>query len=262
MNVMSIVSENRGAIIFALLVMAVGSAAYAFSDNLDLGIGNDGKEVLETARFKVVSAPDGSSAIIANARNNALASLRAAEGNPVPEEDSVVLGAGAAMRMKELGQASRPGGHIIGYSGINATIEGVLAQSGSPMDDMVFLSARQFDEAGGDEGRVFSRTSVEGVPKMFFWLGMNETAPKGFEFAEGSRSGYSPHNLDGKTYYPIIIGAKEAEAMRSEKIFEDTGDTIRDFFGADFVVAGVLEETNTSIDRLHFIPLKGSELGG
>lgn len=264
MDITGTVSENRGAIIFAFLVMLAGSVAYAASGNLnvDLFWKNGGTNVLEEARFKVVSAPDGSIAIIANARNNALASLKAAEGNPVPEEDSVVLGVEEAERLKGLGQASKPGGHILGYSGIYATIEGVLAKSDSPVDGLIFLGARRFDEADGDGSRVFSRSSREGMPKMFFRLGLNESTPRGFRFAEGSMSGYSSHNLDGKTYYPIIIGAKEAKVMRSEKIFEDTGDTIRDFFGRNFVVAGVLEETNTSIDRLHFIPLKSSELGG
>ena len=73
-------------------------------------------------------------------------------------------------------------------------------------------------------------------------------------------SGYESHNLDGKAYYPIIIGAKEAKVMREEKIFENTGDPIRNFFGRNFVVAGILEETNTSFDRLYFVPLGESDL--
>jgi len=257
MGIKDLVSENRGAIMFAFLVMLAGSAAYAFSGNLDAGMlgEKDGADVLGEARFKAVSAPDGSIAIIANARNNALASLKAAEGNPVPEEDSVVLGAGQALRMKGQGLASKPGGHIIDYLGINATIEGVLERSGGPADDVIFVGARMFEGIDGDDGRVFSRAGEEGMPRMFYRLGADETVPGGFRLAEGSMRGYSPHNLDGRVYYPLIIGAKEAKAMRDGKIFEDTGDTIRDFFGRDFVVAGVLEETGTGIDSLHFTPL-------
>jgi hypothetical protein len=92
-------------------------------------------------------------------------------------------------------------------------------------------------------------------------LDINETVPLKFKLAEGSMSGYNVHNLDGKIYYPIIIGSKEAEMMREEKLFVSTGDAIRDLFGNNFIVAGVLEETNTSIDMLHFVPLNESEFG-
>ncbi len=52
----------------------------------------------------------------------------------------------------------------------------------------------------------------------------------------------------------IIIGSKEAEMMREEKLFTNIGDEIKDFFGVPKVrVAGILAPTNTILDEYHLM---------
>ena len=43
----------------------------------------------------------------------------------------------------------------------------------------------------------------------------------------------------------MIIGADEAQMMQDEKLFQAEGDLIRNLFGNDVIVAGVLPKTNT-----------------
>lgn len=218
--------------------------------------------LFEGIRLKVAGDSDGTMHILANSRNNALARLKASDGNTVPEEDSAVFGAAEGERMAKAGKVSGIGGKISGFYGLDAKDEGVLAVEGNAIDELVFLSRKEIDLASGEDGKAFARVSREGEPELFFLLGMNETPPKGFRLAEGSMKGYEMHNLDGTTYYPLVIGAKEAKEMREEKLFVNTGDAVRGMFGKNFVVSGVLEETGTSMDVLHFVSLNESELGG
>ncbi|MBI5046762.1 hypothetical protein HZC07_03450 [Candidatus Micrarchaeota archaeon] len=259
MGFLDIISENKGAIAFVLLVILVGSVGYFVSGNL-IGQEKNYSKVFDGVRLKVAYNQDGTINILANSRNNALAKLQATEGNPVPEEESVVFGASEGARMNKTKRFQKIGDRISEFFGLNATAEGVLKKEDNAIDELTFLSRNDMDLVTGEEGKVFATVSVDGTPKLFFDLAINETVPKRFKLAEGGMSGYTKHDLDGTMYYPLIIGAKEAKVMRTQKLFSNTGDTIRGFFGKNFVVAGILEETGTSIDGLHFVPLNQNEL--
>jgi hypothetical protein len=41
--------------------------------------------------------------------------------------------------------------------------------------------------------------------------------------------------------------------MMEEKLFSNIGDTIENLFGNNVVVMGILPETNTVFDNLHFV---------
>jgi len=65
----------------------------------------------------------------------------------------------------------------------------------------------------------------------------------------------------------MIIGSKEAEMMREEKLFTKVGDEIENFFGVSKIrVTGILAPTNTILDEYHlmgsatFGPIKADEL--
>ena len=60
-------------------------------------------------------------------------------------------------------------------------------------------------------------------------------------------------------YYPVILGSQEADTMREEKLFSDTGDTIKGFFGKNVVIVGILDETSTGLDWIHITPLQGKD---
>lgn len=257
------IGGNKGAIIFTVLLMLIGSVAYvatgngtgdmtAKSENLSMVFG--------AIRFKAVVGSDGAIHLLANSKNNAMNVLKTSQGTSIPEEDSVVLGASEAAKVRGGNNALGVGAQLTSYFGINPKIQGILEKKDNILDEIAFLSASEYQNATGDETRVFAKLTATGVPNVFYHLLTNESAPAKFRLAQGNLGGYEIHNLDGSEYYPMIVGAKEAKLMREEKLFSSTGDPIRNFFGKNFIVVGVLEETNTSIDRMHFAPLDASQL--
>lgn len=257
------IKENKSAILFSILIMLVGSIAYVTTDQAmggASGSGNLDNNIFESIKFKVVIGPDGVINLLANTKNNILATLDTTEGSSILEEDSIVIGNEAAARLKKAGIFSESGDLISSYFGISTTVEGILEKQDNIIDYLTFLSVSAFENADGETGKVFSKVTMEGSAKVFFTLLENDAIISKFQLAEGDISGYEIHNLDGEEYYPLIVGSEEAKVMREEKLFKSTGDPIREFFGKNFVVVGVLEETNTILDYLHFIPLGEDEL--
>lgn len=273
MKISEWIRENKGAIAFAAVIMLLGTAAYfAFGIKEGMGPGTD-KEgmdngtvkvdpaVFADTKYKVGFAPDGTIKVLAYAKNNALATLTAKEGKSIPEDNSMTIGYAEAEMMRKENLFTKPGDNLTDFFGIEKVyIGGVLEKTGTPVDDMHFLSLHNFEKVNGEEGRVFSKLTPDKVPKMFYYLGLNESVPAKFVLAEGGMSGYKVHDLGGAEYYPLILGSNEATMMREEKLFRETGDVIRGFFGRNIVVVGVLEQTNTSLDMMHFVPLKADWL--
>ncbi len=258
-------TENKGTMIFTVLLMLAGSIAYMVTGGIQTMESKETKVesfVFKTISFKVAYDPDGKIHLLANSRNNAMANLKAAEGDSIPEEGSIVLGNQEAANLKAAGRFNKVGDRLDQYFGLSPLVEGVLEKKDDVSDDITFFGATQFKNISGESGRVYSKLTAEGVPKIFFRLMANETIPVNFRLARGSMGGYESHNLDGSEYYPLILGAKEAKIMRDEKLFTNTGDSIRNLFGKNFVVVGVLEETGTSLDRMHFVPLYETDLRG
>lgn len=54
----------------------------------------------------------------------------------------------------------------------------------------------------------------------------------------------------------IIIGSDEANVMRSEKLFSKIGDQMKEFFGVNVTIGGILEKTNSPLDKFHFVSEK------
>ena len=84
---------------------------------------------------------------------------------------------------------------------------------------------------------------TKGVPKLF--LGVNSFNEGNIQLAEGEL----PVN-NGE----MIIGALEAQNMRAEGIFSQTGDVINDVFGLPAVkVTGIMQATGTILDHYHIV---------
>jgi len=263
MKIREWLNENKGAIAFTLAVMLLGTAAY-FALGITEGMGPKkvNPVVFDGIQYKVAFAEDGSIKIFANAKNNALARFDAKEGGSIPEEDSMTIGSAEAGMMKNESLFAKPGDSLTNFFGIDRIyIGGVLKATGSPVDDLHFLGTNNFNKLNAEKGRVYSKLNPESVPKMFYYLGISETPPKKFVLAEGSMSGYEIHDLGGENYYPLIVGANEAKMMRQEHLFSQPGDVIRGFFGRNVVVVGVLKETNSGLDMMHFIPLQENQIG-
>lgn len=269
MTVDSWFRENRSAVAFAVAVMLVGTAGYfalGITDGMaGNGMGNDegtvDASVFDGITYKVALAPDGTPKVFAHAKSAALANLSATEGVSIPDGGSMVVGSAEGAMMREEKVFARTGDALTNFFGIDRIeIGGVLAPTGTFVDDLHLLSTHDYGKLVGEERRVYSKLTAEKAPKLFYALGVNETVPEKFVLAEGSMSGYAVHDLGGTEYYPLVLGANEARMMREEKLFETTGDEIRGFFRENVVVVGVLEATNSSYDMMHFVPLNESQL--
>jgi len=251
---MDFINENKSAIAFAAGLMFIVSAAYFYLGAPGaMGMGGS-TAIYESMRYKVAYAENGDMELYALAKNNQLSKFAASEGNPVPEEYSMVLGYLEGNAMKNEKEISGPGSRLKNLFGINTSIEGILKKTGQPMDMLHFLSPTQFSKIDGKEGVVFSRLSAKKEPKMFFVYDLKDKPPFSLKLAEGSMNNFvTTADEDGGKVCPVIVGADEAKMMRSENLFKIAGDRINGFFGNNVEIVGVLEKTNSSIDMFHFV---------
>lgn len=59
--------------------------------------------------------------------------------------------------------------------------------------------------------------------------------------------------IEGKIYQPLYLGAVDGKMMIAEKAFNKVGDVIQNLDGNNFIIAGILPETKTLLDRFHFV---------
>ncbi|MGV8163083.1 MAG: hypothetical protein ACP5N2_07160 [Candidatus Nanoarchaeia archaeon] len=259
-------SENKNKpkliplIITVIIILAV-SIAYFTLGNQNKGVmTNSDPAIYEDLKLKAVYADTGEVKIFALAKNNALAMYETREGESIPEINTVVIGFEEAAMMREEKLFSKPGDTIQDLFGIDVTIGGILEKTSSPIDDFHFVSESNFNKVKGDDNTLFVKLDAEEIPKLFYSYPYDMNTPLKFKLEEGNISSYAQHEILSETYYPLIIGSKEAKMMREEKLFSKPGDTIQDLFGNNFVVVGILAETNTSLDMMHLTPLTPSEL--
>ena len=252
---MGFINENKMAIVFAAALMLIVSAAYAYLGAPGAaGMGAGSTAIYDGMRYKVAYADDGVMKLFALAKNNQISKFMAAEGNPIPEENSLSIGAGEARMMLDEKLITGAGSRLKGFFGINTTVEGVLKRTGQPADMLHFLSPTQFAKIEGREGVVFSRLTAKKEPKMFFVYDLKDKPPFALPFAEGKLRDFASYtDDDGGKVCPLIVGADEAKMMREEKLFSNTGGRLDGFFGNNVEIVGVLGKTNSSIDMFHFV---------
>lgn len=289
-SISSFYSENRGALAFALLVALAGLGAYAALHGAE-DIGDMGRFAPVYREMRLKWEFGDHMDIYATASPRALARLKASEGEPVPSDGALVIGADEAAMMRRNGDLGEVGSSLE-EGGVPARLGGVLGPTGTPLDMAHFFSPADFARAEGEEGRLFVRLTAKGEGKLFF----REPAAQGGDaggaggsrprtgaaagpgadaageregadtsvlarlpFAEGSPANYRIRPEDGRTVYPLVLGAEEARMMRAERLFLRAGDELKGFFGHDVFIAGVLAPTNSSADMMHFVPLGDGE---
>lgn len=238
-------------IILTIILLAAGSLTYFAIGIGDAGLGRADIAIYKDIKFKAAYTEEGALKVFASAENNALAKYKAAEGNSIPETNSIVIGSAEAERMKKENLFSKPGDSLKDFFGINTTIGGVLAKTGTPIDEFHFLSENQFSALQGEENRIFVEIEDKD-PEMFYSYANN--SPLKFRFKEGSLKDYIIHEMAGEKYYPAIFGSTEAQMMIDEKLFTATGDIIKGFLGKNIIIVGILEPTNTTLDIMHILP--------
>ncbi|MFH0714125.1 MAG: hypothetical protein V1722_05835 [Candidatus Micrarchaeota archaeon] len=255
------INENKKAILFALLFMIGVSAAYlAFGPKNTMESNQLDSSFFDGAQFKVAFSSNDSMKLFAYVKNSALAKLTALEGSTFTEDDAIVIGFNEAKEMQREKLFTKPGDSLNNFFGLNrTTIAGVLEKTSSPVDEIHFLGKNAFEAVNASSDRVFAKT-FKGLPELLYVLNPGDELPPQFKLEEGNMNGYSLHNLGNGTYYPIVIGSQEAQKMREEKEFVAIGDLMRNYLDKNFIVVGVLKQTNSSMDIMQFIPLQESQM--
>ncbi|MEM3374308.1 MAG: hypothetical protein QXE31_03745 [Candidatus Woesearchaeota archaeon] len=187
-----------------------------------------------------------------------LKKLKLNDGKISIENNKIVLGFNEAEMMKNEKLFSKIDDNINNFFGINVQIGGVLKKTNTMIDDMHFLSEENFYKINGIENKLFIKFTNKGMPKLFYSYSLGDKP--NLELMEGNIKDYNVKIINGKTYYPVVIGFDEASMMISEKLFQKSGDKIDDFFGINVHVVGIINKTNSIIDMTHFIPLIESDL--
>ncbi len=111
------------------------------------------------------------------------------------------------------------------------------------------------------EDKMFTKKNVDGTIELFYYYTKEERTGDQIEIEleEGDINSYQIHTIGGKNYYPLILGMEEAEMMKDEGFFTEVGDPIKDFFGKNVVVVGIMKKTNGVLDLAHLTPLNSGE---
>ncbi len=108
------------------------------------------------------------------------------------------------------------------------------------------------------ENRIFIKRDAYNSIKLFYYIRSGETID--IQLKEGNIDDYQIHTIGGQNYYPLILGYEEAETMRQEGLFNNIGDPIKNFYGRNVVVVGVIKKLDNVFDTIHIIPLNSGEL--
>lgn len=260
-------SNKKFPLTITILLLLIGSVIYFTIDSQkimdkkeNVNVSTVASGVYKNILIKAAYTKEGQLKVFAQNENNKLAKLKAYEGNPIPETDSIVIGYDEAKMMKEEKLFNKTGDQIKGLFGTNVKIEGVLEKEDSPIDDFHFVSLQTISKIDGDFDRMYIKVNSDGVPKLFYRLNVDEIPKFNITLKEGKFQDYNAiHEIVGEAYYPMMVGSKEAKMMKEEKLFSKPGDIIKDFFGKNVVIVGVMTETNSSLDMVHITPLKSGE---
>jgi hypothetical protein len=183
--------------------------------------------------------------------------LKAQEGTLVLQDNEMILGSAEAAMMREENLFQQPGDVIVDFFGIpEMRIVGILAPTGTLLDEYHVVNPSTL--ARLDTQAEVRITAVEGALKLFYGVQVDNVPATLRDRLQADT--LNPATLGGRPYVPVVIGAEEAQMMQDGKLFQVEGDLIHNLFGNDMVVAGVLPETNTPLDMMHFVradvPLK------
>ena len=137
----------------------------------------------------------------------------------------------------------------------SANIEMKYLESSSEVKTQSTISLFDHLQQGN---KMFTKKNADGTVKLFYYYTKDE--PIEIPLEEGDINSYQNHNIGGQNYYPLILGIEEARIMREEGIFAEVGDPIKDFFGKNVVIVGIMKKTNGVLDLTHLIPLTSGEL--
>jgi len=174
--------------------------------------------------------------------------LKAKEGTLVLGNGEMILGYDEAMMMKKENLIKGVGDSLTNFFGLQSVkIVGILEPTGTLLDNYHLVNNSTLAKMS-TVANVKSVVEKE-IIKTFYFV----TATNIPEKLKNNIQGFELVTLGTKKYLPIYIGSSEAKMMIGKKLITKTGDTINNLFGNDVIVAGVLPETKTLLDMMHFV---------
>jgi Cu+-exporting ATPase len=166
------------------------------------------------------------------------------EGSYTLKDNEIVLGFEEAMMMKKEGLINNVGDSLSNFFGLEAIkVVGILKPTGTWLDYYHLVNNNTFSKINGDSNlKVISDNETV---KLFYFIDKQNIPEKmtgiSFDF-----------NLVDN-YKPVYIGFTEAKMMKEEKLFDNKGDKIDNLFGNNVIISGIIPETKTLLDRMHFV---------
>ncbi|MFA6514316.1 MAG: heavy metal translocating P-type ATPase [Patescibacteria group bacterium] len=174
--------------------------------------------------------------------------LKTSEGALVLGDDEMVIGYNEAMMMKKEKLIKGTGSSLKDFFGLSSVkVVGVLKPTGTLVDDYHFMNKTTLANIIGVAEVKY--VAEKEIIKSFYFV--NETNIP--EKVKNNIKSFAIITLDDKKYLPIYIGAREAQMMIDAKLINKADDMIDDLFGNAVIIAGILPETKTSLDMMHFV---------
>jgi hypothetical protein len=174
--------------------------------------------------------------------------LAISEGNINLGDDEMVVGYDEAMMMKKENLIKGPGDSLTNFFGLSSVkIVGILKPTGTLIDSYHFVNYNTL--AKMTSAAAIRYVAEKEVIKGFYFDVASNTPDK----LKNNIQGFEPVSLGAKQYLPIYVGSSEAKMMIGKKLIAKAGDTIDNLFGNDVIVAGILPETKTVLDNLHYV---------
>ncbi len=166
-------------------------------------------------------------------------------------EYGVILGSVEAAMMKEEGLIQGVGSEIPDFFGLpQIKVIAILEPTGTILDHYHVFQKSDFDRLTAASDMLITETTT-GELKLFYLYDDNNIPPQLTSAIDPLRTSYS---IDEARYLPVTVGYTEAAMMKAEKLISQKGDTLKDFFGNNIVVAALPKKTLTSLDMMHFVP--------
>jgi hypothetical protein len=174
--------------------------------------------------------------------------LKAKEGTSVLGNDEMIIGYDEGAAMKKEGLIKGPGDYVKDVFGLpSVKIVGILEPTGTLLD--MYHIVNKATLAKMSNVAVVKYVAEKEIIKSFYFV----TDINKPEKLKNNIQGFGNVSLGSKTYLPIYIGSSEAKMMIEKKLITKAGDTIDNLFGNDVIVAGILPETGTTLDMMHFV---------
>jgi P-type Cu+ transporter len=180
--------------------------------------------------------------------NNFPSIIKVKEGTLTLGNDEIILGYDEATDMIKENKIKGVGDYIKDLFGLpSVKVVGILEKTNTFIDMYHFINNNTLAKMNSSADIKY--VAEKEIIKSFYFDTTNNTPEK----LKNNIKGFEMVTLGDKKYLPIYIGSDEAKMMIEKKLITKAGDTIDNLFGNNVIVAGILPETKTAFDMMHFV---------